>query len=141
MMQMSPGRTRSSAALERMVLPALAEGGYTWKVQVILGKRLGMGAHKVDAVAEEDGRRILISIKWQQASGTAEQQVPFEIICLVEAMETGDYDKAYVVLGGEGGKWRTFYTSGGLKRYIRAAEYVEIITLEDFVARANQGTL
>jgi len=26
---------------------------------------------------------ILISLKWQQSSGTAEQKVPFEVICLV----------------------------------------------------------
>lgn len=138
---MSPGRTRTGGVLERMVLPALDEGGYAWKAQVSLGKRLGTGAHKVDAIAEKDGRRILISMKWQQVSGTAEQKVPFEVICLVEAMEVGGYDKAYLVLGGEGWKWRTFYTGGGLKQYIPAAEKIEIVTLESFVARANQGKL
>jgi len=138
---MSPGRTRTGSVLERMVLPALDEGGYTWNVQVSLGKRLGIGAHKVDAVAEKDGRRILISMKWQQVSGTAEQKVPFEVICLVEAMEAGGHDKAYLVLGGEGWKWRAFYTGGGLKRYIPAAENIDIVTLEGFVARANQGKL
>jgi len=138
---MSPGRTRTGGVLERMVLPALDEGGYSWRAQVSLGKRLGIGAHKVDAIAEKDGRKVLVSMKWQQVSGTAEQKVPFEVICLVEAMDAGDYDKAYLVLGGEGWKWRTFYTGGGLKRYIPSAENVEIVTLEGFVARANQGKL
>ncbi len=138
---MSPRGTRTGGVLERMVLPALDEGGYAWKAQVSLGKRLGTGAHKVDAVAEKDGRKILISMKWQQVSGTAEQKVPFEVICLIEAMEAGEYDKAYLVLGGEGWKWRTFYTKGGLRRYIPATENIEIVTLEGFVAKANQGNL
>jgi hypothetical protein len=43
----------------------------------------------LDAVAEKDERQILISVKWQQVSGTAEQKVPFEVICLVEASRAG----------------------------------------------------
>ena len=32
----------------------------------------------------KNGRQFLVSVKWQQVSGTAEQKVPFEVICLVE---------------------------------------------------------
>jgi hypothetical protein len=124
-----------------MVLPALEEGGYAYRPQVKLGQRLGCGAHFVDAIAEKDGVKYLISVKWQQVSGTAEQKVPFEVICLAEAMETGEYAKAYVVLGGEGWKLRQFYTAGGLKKYLKLADAVEVITLEGFVAKANQGRL
>ena len=63
------------------------------------------------------------------------------MICLVEAMSTGEYDKAYVVLGGEGWSFRSFYTSGGLKKYLVNSDNVEVITLEGFVAKANQGKL
>ena len=80
-------------------------------------------------------------LKWQQVSGTAEQKVPFEIICLLEAMENGPYEKAYLVLGGEGWTYRAFYTSGGLAKYLSYADCVEILTLEGFVARANSGKL
>jgi len=59
-----------------------------------------MGSHVVDAVAEKNGKQILISVKWQQVSGTAEQKVPFEVLCLLEAIENGPYQKAYLVLGG-----------------------------------------
>lgn len=141
---MSPSRnTRTGGVLEAMVLPALDQGKYARKVQVNVGERLGCGQHHVDVVAEKDGRKFLISMKWQQVSGTAEQKVPFEVICLVEAMQAqpGIYDKAYVVLGGEGWKLRTFYTSGGLQRFLNDAQNVEIVTLESFVARANQGRL
>ena len=91
---MSPGNTRSGGVLEAMVLPALKQAGYTYTLQVNIGKRLGIGRHFIDVVAEKDERRILISMKWQQVSGTAEQKVPFEIICLLEALDAGPYAKA-----------------------------------------------
>jgi len=48
----------------------------------------------------------LISMKWQQVSGTAEQKVPFEVICLIEALKNngGRYSKAYLVLGAMAGR-------------------------------------
>jgi hypothetical protein len=138
---MSPRNTRTGGVLERMVLPALDEGGYTYRTQVSLGKRLGCGRHVVDAVVEKNRRKFLLSVKWQQVSGTAEQKVPFEVICLVEALEVGDYDKAYLVLGGEGWTLRDFYTGGGLKKYLVNCNKVEVTTLESFVGQANQGRL
>lgn len=110
--------TRTGSVLERMLLPALEQGGYSYQVQARLGRRLGVGRHVVDAVAEKDGRQILISVKWQQVSGTAEQKVPFEVICLLEAVESGPYHKAYLVLGGGGWTLRDFYTSNGLAKYL-----------------------
>jgi hypothetical protein len=138
---MSPGSTRTGGVLERMILPALDQGGYTYETQVLLGRRLGLSKHVVDAVARKDGRSVLISLKWQQVSGTAEQKVPFEIICLLEALQTGQYEKAYLVLGGEGWTLRTFYTAGGLKPFLISPDKVDVVTLEGFVGRANQGKL
>jgi len=138
---MSPGSTSTGGVLEAMILPALKQGGYAYEPQVTLGRRLGIGKHVVDAVAHKDGRNILISLKWQQVSGTAEQKVPFEIICLLEALEAGHHDKAYLVLGGEGWTLRTFFTSGGLKRFLVNSDKVDVLTLEGFVGRANQGKL
>ena len=124
-----------------MVLPALDQGGYTHRVQVNLGQRLGCGRHYVDAVAEKNGRKFLVSVKWQQVSGTAEQKVPFEVICLAEALDGGEFERAYLVLGGEGWTLRDFYTSGRLRKYLVNSDKVEVITLESFVGRANQGRL
>src|SRR5262245_52165878 len=138
---MSPRNTRTGGVLEAMVLPALKQGGYFYETQVNIGKRLGLGKHFVDAVAERDDQKILISMKWQQVSGTAEQKVPYEIICLLEALETGVYTKAYLVLGGEGWKLRNYFVGEGLKKYLGYADKVEIVTLESFVAMANSGKL
>lgn len=127
-----------------MVLPALERGGYTWRQQVVVGERLGGGVHKVDVVAQDpDGEQYLISLKWQQVPGTAEQKVPFEAMCLAETLldEANDYEKAYIVLGGPGWKLREFYTGGGLARHLRYADRVRIVDLEAFVALANQAAL
>ncbi len=138
---MSPRDTSTGQVLEQMVLPALQRGGYDCRPQVNIGSRLGGGRHVVDAIAERSGQKWLISMKWQQADGTAEQKVPFEVICLAEAVNTGAYVGAYLVLGGEGWTLRDFYTSGSLHRHLNRAEKVRILTLEGFVARANQGKL
>lgn len=98
----------------------------------------------VDVLAtDNNGLGYLISLKWQQVSGTAEQKVPFEVICLADAVASseGKYARGYVVLGGDGWKLRDFYTSGLLVRYLRNIESVSVLTLEAFVARANRGEL
>jgi PD-(D/E)XK nuclease superfamily domain len=138
---MSPRDTSTGQVLEAMILPALKRGGYTYLTQQQIGERFGGGRHFVDVVAEKNALRYLVSLKWQQVSGTAEQKVPFEVICLADAVLTGAFVKAYLVLGGEGWKLRTFYTSGGLQNYLVHADKVDILTLESFVAMANQGKL
>lgn len=138
---MSPRNTTTGGVLEAMVLPALTRGGYSYQVQQRIGERFGGGAHIVDVIAEKDGLKYLVSMKWQQVSGTAEQKVPFEVICLAESVLSGAFDKAYLVLGGEGWSLRSFYIGGGLKSHLVHADKVDILTLESFVARANQGKL
>lgn len=127
-----------------MILPALARGSYEYKRQVVVGKRLGGHDHKVDVLAiSADSSQIPISLKWQQTSGTAEQKVPFEIMCLANAVHQsqGRFKKAYLVLGGSGWSLREFYVSGGILLYLRNCEPVETVTLETFVGKANRGKL
>ena len=145
---MTPRNTTTGAVLERMILPALMRGGYECQTQVRIGTRIGGGRHVVDAIAGKGGRRWLVSLKWQQTDGTAEAKIPFEVICLAEAVRTGEYEKAYLVLGGtdqapgqKGWKLRQFYTGGGLKSHLVDADKVDIVTFEAFVALANQGKL
>ena len=133
--------TRTGSVLEQMILPALEQGSYRCDKQVNIGTRIGGGRHVVDAVAEKDGHRWLVSLKWQQVSGTAEQKVPFEVICLAEAVLAGQFEAAYLVLGGEGWSLRAFYTGGGLQKHLVTRDKVHIVTLEGFVAKANRGQL
>jgi hypothetical protein len=146
-----------------MVIPSLLRGGYHFKALVNIGVRLGGDRpHIIDALAwGNDGVVHLLSSKWQQTSGTAEQKVPFEVICLANVVASktlvipgvvcthcGDrcpaspaVIKAHLILGGEGWKLRQFYVSGGLQEFIPHSELVNITTLEAFVAQANKGML
>jgi hypothetical protein len=127
-----------------MILPALKMGGYSYRTQVNIGIRPSGRRHVVDVLAADgQGREYLISVKWQQVSGTAEQKVPFEAICLAEAIRTGGgkYHKAYLVLGGDGWSLRDFYLGGGLDAHLRYSNLVNFRSLESFIALANQGQL
>lgn len=138
---MSPRNTTTGHVLEEMVVPALLRGGYEVAKQVNVGTRLGGGKHVVDAVASKAGQRFLVSLKWQQTSGTAEEKVPFEMLCLAEALQTGEYARAYLVLGGEGWKRRDFFVSDVMADLLKSREKVDVLTLEGFVALANGGKL
>lgn len=138
---MTPRDTRTGGVLEAMILPALEQGGYVHRAQVVIGARIGGRPHKVDAIATRGDRSVLVSLKWQQVGGTAEQKVPFEVICLAEAVRAGGYGAAYLVLGGDGWTLREFYTGGGLREHLQHAGNVEVLTLERFIALANRGRL
>ena len=134
--------TRTGSVLEAMVLPALTNGGYRYQTQVRIGERPNGRRHFLDVLAnDDDDNEYLISLKWQQVSGTAEQKVPYEIICLAEAIQKGNSTKAYLVLGGSGWSLRDYYLGGGLNRHLVHADLVILIDLENFVALANQGKL
>jgi hypothetical protein len=138
-----PPDTRSGGVLESMVIHALELGNYKWAKQHKAGTRLGGGDHRVDVLAVgSDGRKHLVSMKWQEVSGTAEQKVPFEVMCLLDAIRhSGEgYEDAYVVLGGEGWKRRDFFVGGGMQEYMPHPE-VKVITLEAFIKLANRGKL
>jgi hypothetical protein len=126
-----------------MVFPALHKGGYETTGQHVIGLKPHGRKHKVDTIAVKDGKSILISQKWQQSGGTAEEKVAFEVICLADAIRKsgGKYSKAIVVLGGNGWTLRDWYVNGGLKSHIVDHALVEVVTLEQFVARANKGKL
>lgn len=83
-----------------------------------------------------------MSLKWQQVQGTAEQKIPFEIICLADALISDErYYKAHLVLGGNGWRYKDFYLSGGLRAHLANADMVSVTSLEDFVGMANGGML
>jgi hypothetical protein len=142
---MSPGSTRTGRVLEEMVLPALQEAGYQYKKQSCIGRVMGGRPYRADLLVYDpaSGRRIVVSLKWQQVAGTAEQKVPFEVIALLELLESGECDKVYLVLGGTG--WtpqlREFYLSEGLCRFIPGADRVRIVGLEEFIKLVNNRQL
>ena len=77
----------------------------------------------------------------QQTSGTAEQKVPFEVMCLADAVRAGAADAAYLVLGGDGWTLRDYFTSGALEEHLIHSSRVSVVTLEAFIRLANNGQL
>jgi hypothetical protein len=137
----TPRNTNTGGVLEAMILPALKRGHYTFQTQVKTGTRCGGGVHKVDALATKDGATVLVSLKWQQTGGTAEQKVPFEVMCLADAVRAGHASRAYLVLGGDGWTLRDYFTSGALAEHLVHATLVRVVTLEAFIRLANNGQL
>ena len=133
--------TNTGGVLEAMIVRALARGGYACESQVTVGTRCGGGIHKVDVVATKNGRRTLVSMKWQQTAGTAEQKVPFEVMCLADAVRAQHAARAFLVLGGDGWKLRDYYTSGALAEHLMHAALVQVVTFEAFVRLANNGQI
>ena len=136
--------TGTGAVLEGMILPALEAGGYRCERQVRIGTRPGGRKHVVDLVATAPGGgRFLVSVKWQQSGGTAEEKVPYEVICLAEAVRArpGEFERAYLVLGGAGWRLRDFFVGGGLDPHLVHASLVRIRTLEQFIAESNRARL
>ncbi len=138
---MTPRNTNTGGVLEAMILPALTRGGYAHRKQVKVGQRHGGGTHKVDALATKGSDTILVSLKWQQTGGTAEQKVPFEVTCLAQTVIDGQANKAYLVLGGDGWTLRDYYVSGKLAEHLIHADRVKVVTLEAFIRLANNGQL
>lgn len=139
---MSPPRdTKTGSVLEAMIIPALIQGGYEYETQVSIGNRPGGGRHLVDVIARKAGKNHIVSVKWQQVSGTAEQKVPYEVMSLADAYQKGGFDSVYLVLGGDGWSLRDFYLSDEFKSYLRYGDKVNILTLETFIGLANKGRL
>ncbi|MBK1834328.1 PD-(D/E)XK nuclease superfamily protein [Roseibacillus ishigakijimensis] len=142
--QPSPARdTTTGKDFEKLVGAALRESGYQVRKQVPVGTRPNGSKHTIDLLARRGERSLLISLKWQESSGTAEQKVPYELICLSEALKQarGAHQAAYLVLGGEGWTLKKFYLAGGLDRHLQLDQPVHLLGARDFLTRAREGQL
>ncbi|MFM7180547.1 MAG: PD-(D/E)XK nuclease superfamily protein [Verrucomicrobiales bacterium] len=142
--------TTTGRDFENQVEADFKEAGYNTAHQVLAGTRPDGGRHYVDVVARKEGRNILVSLKWQQAGGTAEQKIPYEMICLAEAIaqsakaekQEDRYTKALLVLGGDGWTLKEWYLSGELKKHLpAAANVVQIHSYESFLKALKAGEL
>jgi Holliday junction resolvase len=133
--------TTTGEDFENLIKSRLEHQGFQMAEQIRVGTRPNGGKHKIDLVATKDDKSYLISLKWQQSSGTAEQKVPYEIICLSEALKQsrGKHTAAYLVLGGDGWTLKKFYLSGGLDRHLNLDQPVRLMSAKAFLRRASKG--
>lgn len=134
-------KTTTGLVFEQSVALALQHGGFHTAFQQHVGARLGGGKHMVDIVATKGTQKILVSLKWQQTSGTAEQKVPYEFLCLASALQQDPtMTGAYLVLGGNGWTKRDFFVDD-LASMIAGTHNVHVIEGNDFIAEANKGSI
>ena len=138
-----PRDTSTGKVHEAMIRAGLEAGDYQIEEQTQVGTRPNGRKHMVDLIATRDDHSFLISLKWQQVGGTAEQKIPFEAICLSEALRQCQpkYDKAYIVLGGEGWTLKDFYTSPDFLPHLNLSRPVSILHTDQFIALANDKQL
>ena len=88
---------------EKLIVQILKQQGCQVAEQVNIGIKFKNKKHKVDSLVNG---KILVSDKWQNTGGTAEEKVGYEMYTLNEKILSGAYEKAFVVLGGPG--WTIF---------------------------------
>ena len=88
---------------EKLIVQILKQQGCQVAEQVNIGIKFKNKKHKVDSLVNG---KILVSDKWQNTGGTAEEKVGYEMWTLNQKIIFGAYEKAFVVLGGPG--WTIF---------------------------------
>lgn len=141
--QKTSRNTSTGKEFEHEVKIALEKLGFEITEQTQVGTRPNGRKHLIDLIAKKNEKSSLISLKWQQSSGTAEQKVPYELICLSEALKQarGSHHSAYLVLGGEGWTLKKFYLSGGLDRHLNLEQPVKVLSLQSLLTLAKKGNL
>jgi hypothetical protein len=125
------------------------------KYQVNVGKKRNNGVHIVDVmiggethIPKNNKRPIsnhkgghLVSLKYQQVLGTAEEKVPFEVMKLQDAIDDYGYESALIVLCGDTGwSWKKEYLSERFKKRMKLlGPDVNIISQEEFLEKYSKG--
>ena len=132
--------TRTGTGQELMIESLLEFNHYDYQKQVFIGKQLFNNRYKADFVVDNS---IIVSLKWQQVAGTAEQKVIYEIASLIKIIENDNFKKAYVVIGGNGFSQnaKEYLFSQEHKNILKHGDLVENIGVEDFIARLNNHNL
>ncbi len=101
--------TSTGTKYEKRMEVLLEENDISFKSQTVIGKKRNGGNHRVDLIIDDE---ILVSLKHQEVSGTAEEKVPFEFMKLQHAVEDYKYKHAIIVLSGDKGwTWKNYYLS------------------------------
>ena len=103
---------------EKHIENILKRQGYEVTPQANIGVQFKKKKHILDLLVNG---RLLVSVKWQEVGGTAEEKVVFEMFKLQDKINSGAYEKGFIVRGGPG--W-TIY-----EQLLKACEPYSNITL------------
>jgi hypothetical protein len=102
-------QTKTGRKYEKEIENLLEEyTSHTFRSQVNVGKKRNGGKHYVDILLNQS---ILLSLKYQEVQGTAEEKIPFEIMKLQHAVDDYEYKCAIITLAGPDSawKWKNYY--------------------------------
>jgi hypothetical protein len=129
-------KTHSGKRFEACILAALIEAGFEVETQVRIGTRAGsLKEHVVDFVARRKAKTLLVSTKWQNSAGSVEEKVPWEVLCLNQALRGNDYSAGFIVLGGKGWTLRDYFTSPAFLDSMNVSPKLTVATFETFMGR------
>ena len=133
--------TNTRDVLEAMIEDSLGKGGYDFQKKMTIDRRLGGGKFSADYIAYKDECTIVITAKWQETSGSAENKIPYDYMCLADVIQKNDdLTKGYLVLGGDGWSKDDFFINE-LKFWINIEADVKVMKLSKFVVSSNLGRL
>ena len=108
------------------------QAGLNVDEQVNIGLRPTGGAHNTDLIV--DG--VIVSLKYQDVAGTAEEKIPYEQMCLEHACFTYGYDSAIIVLAGPGWKHDDSYREGVFSTWMHTP-HVRVLNFDEFLTHFN----
>lgn len=133
--------TNTRDVLETMIEDSLTHGGYTFLKKTKMSNRLGGGNFKADFFAQKGEQNIVVTAKWQESSGSAENKIPYDYMCLADViLKEQELTKGYLVLGGDGWSKSNFFLNE-LRNWVNCDVDVTVILLSSFVVNARLGRL
>lgn len=130
---------KTGKEFENFCYDLLDRAGYNVEEQVCIGTRPTYGKHNVDLEVigdEEFSERQIISLKYQDVAGTAEEKIPYEQMCLQAACEEYEYSKAYIILAGPGWKHDDSYRDGVFDKWMSTPD-VSVLNFDEFLNEFN----
>lgn len=123
--------TTTGTSYEKYMESLLTEAEISYNRQVSIGPGRTGKRHRIDLVVES----TLVSLKYQNVGGTAEQKIPYECMILDYLVRNFDeYNSAVIVLCGDiGWTLKDFYLSYEFQDEIRTIwPNVNLMTHEQF---------
>ena len=116
--------------------------GYGKRPQAKVGTTPGGSTHIVDWELWDSNNhnvRALVSCKYQDSGGTAEEKIPYEVIKLIKAMnDDSRYRFAWLVMGGDG--WNPgllhYYLTGMKADIPSMVGKVKVVTFNDIFSES-----
>ena len=109
----------------------LSLAGLNVEEQVNIGLRPTGGAHNTDLVVDQS---TIVSLKYQDVAGTAEEKIPYEQMCLQHACFTYGYESGIIVLAGPGWKHDNAYRNDVFETWMHTPN-VTVLNFDEFLTK------